>query len=167
MSPCPEIPTEHHNSCLEPRNDLSFVKFLDPSVNFLDPPAPSALMQPLKRGREPSPALSFSVLKDVDEKVQKKLKTGGSASDDVVSPTQDVNKPSGFSMDKQVRCSSQYTCLQTAEHVVWMKKAHTEKRRKQRGFGPVSSNQDQIHIMEDNGCPHYCLVDKYFVHKKG
>lgn len=48
-------------------------------------------MQPLKRGREPSPALSFSVLKDVDEKVQKKLKTGGSASDDVVSPTQDVD----------------------------------------------------------------------------
>ena len=53
-------------------------------------------------------------------------------------------------MDKQVRCSSQYTCLQTAEHVVWMKKAHTEKWHKQRGFGPVSSNQDQIHIERDN-----------------
>lgn len=67
-------------------------------------------------------------------------------------------------MHKQVR---QHTCLLSAKHEVWMKKACTANQHKQRGIKSRSSNQDQIHIMEDNGCPHYCLVDKYFVHKKG
>lgn len=69
-------------------------------------------------------------------------------------------------MDQRVRCSSRYTSLQSAERVVWMKKAHTEKRRKQRGFGPVSSNQDQIHIERDKGFPRYCLVDGHIMRKK-
>ena len=43
------------------------------------------------------PVPSFTALKDVDQGVEMKSEADGSVSEDVVSPTQDVNKPSGTS----------------------------------------------------------------------